>query len=216
MAVGSRSLAVAQGSRVKASRLERASTRQSARGAVRLIAGAALFAALALIALVGLGCSTRERPDVSEGPVGSQPEQISRGFALTQTREGRIQWELKAATGEIFEGGDIVELTDLRVDFFDSTSAKEGTLTAKHGKIRQKENKMEVDGDVVLVAKDGSTLKTTHLVWSDEENRITTDAFVEITRSTSTLTGYGLVATPDLTMAEVQREVKLVGERAEP
>lgn len=205
-----RSLAVGPGARVKASRADRASAREGAHGAAGLVAVAVLFA------LFGLGCSTRERTEVTEGPVGSQPEQVSRGFELTQTREGRLQWELKAATGEIFEGGDVVDLTDLQVVFFDSTGAKEGTLTAKHGKIHQKEDRMDVDGDVVLVSKDGSTLKTTHLSWSDKENRITTDAFVEIQRRTSTLTGYGLVATPDLTMAEVQREVKLVGEREEP
>ena len=189
---------------------------QSDRSARSASAAAGLLACAALIALLAPGCSTREHTEVTEAPGGSLPEQVSRGFALTQTRQGQVQWELKAATGEIFEGGDVVDLTDLHVDFFDSTGAKEGTLTAKHGKIRQKENKMDVDGDVVLVSEDGSTLKTTHLVWSDDENRITTDAFVEIVRATSTLTGYGLVATPDLTMAEVQREVKLVGEREEP
>ena len=210
MAVGARSMAVAPGTRVRASRRDPACALRNARVAMGFVAGAVLCA------LFGLGCSTREPAEVTDAPVGSQPEQVSRGFALTQTREGRLQWELNAATGEIFEGGDVIELAALRVDFFDSTGAKEGRLTAKHGKIRQKENIMDVDGDVVLVSKDGSTLKTTHLVWSDEENRITTDAFVEIVRQTSTLTGYGLVATPDLTMAEVQREVKLVGEREEP
>jgi len=178
----------------------------------------ARFAAfVALLAAAGAGCSSRQTPDAGQpsGAVVAQPDQVSRGFALTQTDHGRLQWELRAVSGEIYEGGDLIDLTDLSVDFFDSTGTKDGTLSGRRGKVHRRENAMEVEGSVVLVSADGSKLTTDRLVWSNKENRITTDAFVEIQRKRSKLSGYGLVATPDLSTAEVQREVRLEGERGE-
>jgi LPS export ABC transporter protein LptC len=163
------------------------------------------------------GCSSRRtsEEDPRQGEV-AQPEQISRGFELTQTERGRVEWTLRAESGEIYEGGDSVDLVEPVVDFFDSLGAKEGTLTADRGRIRDKEEIMEVDGNVVLLGEEGARLATSHLVWENRGNRITTDAFVTLERKGSTLSGYGLVATPDLKVAEVQRDVRISGEREEP
>ncbi|MFN0150203.1 MAG: LPS export ABC transporter periplasmic protein LptC [bacterium] len=170
-----------------------------------------------VVAAFASSCSTRQTPEAENADeiVVAQPDQVSRGFALTQTDRGRLQWELRAVSGEIYEGGDLIDLTDLAVDFYDSTATKEGTLSGRRGKVHRKENVMEVEGNVVLVSADGSKLTTSRLVWSNKDNRITTDAYVEIERKRSKLSGYGLVATPDLTTAEVQREVRLEGERGE-
>lgn len=169
----------------------------------------------ALAAAAAAGCSSKATPEAEphDGAAVSQPDQVSRGFALTETDHGRLLWELRAVSGEIYEGGELIDLTDLAVDFYDPTGAKDGSLSGRRGKVRRREDVMEVEGSVVLVAADGSRLTTDRLLWSNKENRITTDAYVEIQRKASKLSGYGLSATPDLTTAEVQREVRLEGER---
>jgi LPS export ABC transporter protein LptC len=176
-------------------------------GARRAIALAAACAALAA------GCAERSAPQPEEQPALESPEQVSRGFVVTRSEGGRKVWDLKAATGEIYGGGDVVLLSDLSIDFYDSSGAVDGSLTAASGKVLRAENRLEAQASVVLEGAGGATLRTEHLFWSDDSNRITTDDYVEIDRGDERLTGYGLRASPDLSFAEVTREVTIRGSR---
>jgi LPS export ABC transporter protein LptC len=158
-------------------------------------------------------CSTREAPEPPAGQVMEQPEQVSSGFRLTRSEKGRKEWELEAAKAEIFQAGDLVELVGIEIVFFDSTGAEEGTLSGASGRAKEREQVMEIEGGAFLRTSKGSTLRTDHLTWDHRGGLITTDAYVEIERGADRLTGYGLVATPDLTRAEVQRDVTIRGRR---
>lgn len=179
-------------------------------------------AALALVvaafgaAAAAPGCGSREAREAQNEAAVASPEQVSQGFVLTRSAGGVKQWDLKAAVAEIFEGGDMVVLTDLHVDFYDSTGAHSGRLTAGKGKIQQKQNVMDVESNVVLEGRDGAVLRTERLTWSEETGRVTTDAYVEIERAAEKLTGWGLEATPDLATAIVKSRVRVSGTRPSP
>jgi LPS export ABC transporter protein LptC len=176
--------------------------------------GALLSALLAGISLAA-GCTDRGQPGTDGGEVMSSPEHVSRDFVVTRSLGGVKKWNLKAEEGKLYDGGDLVLLTALTLDFFDSTGAPEGTLTAARGRALRAENRIEVQSDVVLRTAEGGELRTDSLVWSEATDRITTDAYVEIDRDGERLTGFGLEATPDLTFAEVKREVTVSGTREE-
>ncbi len=174
------------------------------------------LAALLLLGAAAAGCSGRDAREAENQAVVASPEQVSQGFLLTRSEGGIKRWDLKAAVAEVFEGGDTVVLTDLRMDFYDSTGAPSGRLTAGRGKILQKENRMDVETNVVLEGKDGAELRTERLTWSDVSGRVTTDAYVEIERAGERLTGFGLESTPDLTTAVVKSRVRVSGTRSAP
>jgi LPS export ABC transporter protein LptC len=171
------------------------------------------FAAAFLAAALGASCGGRATPEPGKEGPGVDPEQVSHAFLLTRSEGGLKQWDLRAVSAEIFEGGDEARLKDLRMDFYDSTGAVSGRLTADKGRVFQKESRMEVEGNVVLDGEDGAQLRTERLSWSESAGRVTTDAYVEIDRAGERLTGYGLEATPDLTTAIVKKSVSVRGTR---
>lgn len=177
----------------------------------RSAAYAAMFIAAASAAAPG--CGGRSTPESAKDGEAANPEQVSHAFVLTRSEGGLRQWDLRAASGEVFEEGNVAHLTDLRMDFYDSTGIVSGHLSAAKGRIYQKENRMEVEENVVLEGKDGAQLRTERLAWSEKTGRVTTDAYVEIDRTGERLTGYGLEATPDLTTAVVKRSVTVSGNR---
>ncbi len=174
------------------------------------------LSALLLAGAAAAGCSGRDAREPENEAVVASPEQVSQGFLLTRSEGGVKRWDLKAAVAEVFEGGDLVVLTDLRMDFFDSTGAPSGRLSAGRGKVHQKENRMDVETNVVLEGEDGAELRTERLSWSDVTGRVTTDAYVEIERPGERLTGYGIEATPDLATAVVKSRVRVSGTRTAP
>ncbi len=173
------------------------------------------FALAAVAAVAASGCAEQGAPGTDAKDVMESPEQVSHGFVVTRSDGGLKKWDLKAAEGKIYSGGDLVLLTTLTLDFYDSTGALEGTLTANRGRALKAEDRIEVGSDVVLRTAKGGELRTDSLSWSEATGRITTDAYVEIDRDGERLTGWGLSARPDLSIAEVKRGVTVSGTREE-
>ena len=176
---------------------------------MRALAVATLAAALVA------GCGEHRPPNPDRGDVVESPEQVARSFVVTQSDGGIKKWDLRAAEGKIYDGGDLILLSDLSLDFFDSAGAFEGTLTAKEGRVLKHENRIEVRSSVLLRSREGGELRTDSLAWSEESGRITTGAYVESDRDGERLSGWGLTARPDLTFAEVTRDVTVRGTREE-
>jgi LPS export ABC transporter protein LptC len=150
-----------------------------------------------------------------EREVGGEPEESKLlpdseidGFKLTQTREGEKLWVLSASRALIFEEADRVELTDLRIDYFDEDGEVRSTLTATEGLLKRRTNDMEASGNVVVVAKDGTRLVTERLTWNERTGKIESDRFVRVTQGEDVFTGVGIEADPDLKNIKVKSDFK--------
>lgn len=130
------------------------------------------------------------------------------GFSLTQTRDGTRLWVLTADNALVFERADQVELTDLRIDFFTEEGDVRSTLTADKGFLSRRTNDMEVRGDVVVYAADGTVLTTETLSWNERTERIESDERVRVTKGSDVMTGIGVEADPDLTNIRVKSEFR--------
>jgi LPS export ABC transporter protein LptC len=167
-------------------------------------AAVAFSAVLALAAIVGCEREVEGEPQES----ALLPDSEIDGFKLTQTREGEKLWILSASRALVFEEADRVELTQLRVDYFDEEGNVRSTLTAAEGLLRRRTNDMEASGNVVVVAEDGTRLVTERLTWNERTGKIESDRFVRVTQGDDVFTGVGIEADPDLKNIKVKSDFK--------
>jgi LPS export ABC transporter protein LptC len=166
-----------------------------------------LFATVALtLGLALYGCGDETPGDEEENSI--LPDHEIDGFTLTQTREGSKLWTLSARRALVFEEADRVELTTVRIDYFDEEGSVRSTMTSRNGLLMQKTNDMEAMGDVVLTASDGTVLTTQRLTWDERLGTIETDREVRVTKGRDVFTGVGVTADPDLKNIKVWKDFK--------
>jgi LPS export ABC transporter protein LptC len=178
------------------------------RSTSRRFTGRAILGAVFLCAVVVAlsGCDERERdlPGRSE----TIPDQEIDGFTLTQTRDGQRVWSLRAANALVYEEADRVEMAELRVDFYDEEGGAKSTLTADEGTLSRRTNDMEVTGNVVVYASDGTVLTTERLTWNERTGKIESDERVTVTKGRDVMKGLGVEADPDLRNIRVRSDFK--------
>ena len=82
----------------------------------------------------------------------------------------------------------------IHVDFFNASGEHSSLLTARRGKVNDATQDFEAYDNVVVVSDSGTTLRTERLFWTNAEQKIHTDAFVDITSLTERIMGHGLVS----------------------
>jgi LPS export ABC transporter protein LptC len=105
-------------------------------------------------------------------------------------------------------GSHGVELSRLRVDYFDEEGDVRSTLTATEGLLKRRTSDMEARGNVVVVAHDGTRLVTERLTWNERTGKIESDRFVRVTQGDDVFTGVGIEADPDLKNIKVKSDFK--------
>jgi LPS export ABC transporter protein LptC len=164
-----------------------------------------LCASLLFILLL-VGCGGEESG--SPGSPGTRADQEIDGFTLTQTQEGRRVWSLRADNALIYEDADRVEMTVVRFDFFDEEGEPRSTLTADEGTVLRRTNDIEVFGNVVVYAADGTILTTERLTWNERTGKIESDREVSVTKGRDVMRGVGVEADPDLKNIRVKRDFR--------
>jgi LPS export ABC transporter protein LptC len=159
-----------------------------------------------LAALLLTGCEDQPGNESRESP--QVPDQEIERFTLTQTREGERLWTLSAAQASVYEDAGRVEMTGVRIVYFDGKGNVRSTLTAANGLLMRHTNDMEALGNVVLTAADGTRLTTERLSWTERTGKIESDRLVRVTQGEDVFTGVGLEADPDLKNLKVKSEFK--------
>lgn len=164
--------------------------------------GLGLMAALMVLGLSLAGCRGQE--PAGESRSSPQPDQEIQGFTLTQTRDGRKVWALRARQALVFEELDRVEASGVTVDFYGEEASLQSTLTATNGVIMRRTNAIEVDGNVVVTSTDGTVLTTDRLVWDERTGKIRSDHAVRVTKGSDVMTGSAMEGDPDLKNLKVK------------
>ena len=79
----------------------------------------------------------------------------------------------------------------LHVDFFEGNENIQSYLDAQTGFYYESQGKVLLEDSVIVIRKDGDTLKTQKLYWEQGAHRFYTDADVEIRQKTKTIFGTG-------------------------
>ncbi len=74
-----------------------------------------------------------------------------------------------------YQTRQVVDLTRMTVTMFDSTGAKVSTIVADKGIYHPRQQSLDARGHVVATSTGGKVLKTEHLVYDRDKNRVSSD-----------------------------------------
>ena len=166
--------------------------------------------AIFLVASLFLGCSQKT---ISEGDQSAstdstlRPDSEVSGATIYLYDRQDVTTEIRADLIRRFESIDSTMGYVLDIDFFDSLGQVSSNLMGDSGVIREKSNRLQVYGRVVVVTQDSARLETDYLTWDPEIGKIQSDAYVKFTRHGDVMTGWGMEADPDLGRLKILSDV---------
>lgn len=117
------------------------------------------------------------------------------GIRFSETRQG-VRKYLLAADSATYSAHGISLMKRIEVTFFDANGRETMRLRADEGDLFGNNQSVNLRGDVVLTGTQGFVLKTDHLTYSKEDDRLQTDATVLLESVQGVLRGRGLLVTP--------------------
>lgn len=150
--------------------------------------------------------SCKGKNDVNEN-VQLNGQEVLDSAVIQQTKDSRKLWELAAARIEVNDS--VTRVYNFRIKFFGQGDSVVSVLSADSGRLDNLSGDMMAMGRVVVNTVDGSTLETTALNWSNDQELIYTDSAVTITDTTGrVLKGIGLESDPQLRHVKIKSEVE--------
>jgi LPS export ABC transporter protein LptC len=173
-----------------------------------------LALSLVLASFLGYLLVTRSEsiPASSEGQAALRQEDAGIDqFTFTQSKDGRVQWQVQAQRAKVFEREKRAVLEDVQVTLFGrkgwelKLAGDEGTIdTDKHDFVLARRN-----GAIAVELESGYTIFTNHLAWVDADRRITTNDSVKITGHGLDITGQGFVGKLDKEEFRILEDVQV-------
>ena len=152
----------------------------------------ALFAGL-LLSLSG--CEEKVKPSVTAIGQGEIPSQESWNSTVLISDSAHIRAIVWAGHISSFAQQRFTVLADsVHVDFFNDREEHTSLLTARWGKVNDATQDFEAHDNVVVISDSGTILHTDRLFWTNAEQKIHTDAYVDIVSPTEHIMGTGLVS----------------------
>jgi LPS export ABC transporter protein LptC len=165
-----------------------------------------LIQIVVLIMLLTCACG-RDESNVP-APFVDVPDQIIENSTITFSQEGIRSATIFAEYVAVYEKLDLKKAKKVLVDFYDKEGNHTSVLVADSGVIKERKQKFEALGNVVVTTDEGIKLETQSLRWDPESAKIVTDDFVTITKDKDVITGYGLEADQELKHFVIKKKVK--------
>jgi LPS export ABC transporter protein LptC len=147
----------------------------------------------------------KERPVAGPAPV--LPNQVIESFTLNESHSGKRLYSLEADVACVYDGAQRVDVTSLRVTFFEDDGGVQSVLTAEEGSIYSKNEDLVARGNVVVRTADSTFLKTDSLAWGNTHRVVQTDAPVLIETPKGRIRGRGLISDGALSRIEIKSRV---------
>lgn len=118
------------------------------------------------------------------------------GIRFSETRQGVRKYQLSADSATYSAHG-ISSMNHIEVIFFDTNGHETMRLRADEGELSGTNQSVNLRGDVVLKGTQGFVLKTDHLSYSKEDDRLQTNETVLLESAQGVLRGRGLIVAPE-------------------
>ncbi len=159
---------------------------------------------LAFALLAVLAC--KDKPVCGPNPV--LPNQETDAFTLHESSSGKRQYTLEAQKAYVYDPAQRVDVTGLRVLFYDEVGGVSSTLVADEGSIYSQNEDLVARGNVIVRTSDSTMLVTDSLVWSNQRRLVRTDADLVIETPKGRIKGKGLVSDAGLTKIDILSPVQ--------
>ncbi len=134
----------------------------------------------------------------SGSPLADSADQIMFGAKFALTHEGMNRARLRADTAYFFDDNTRIELENVHTIFFNAIGAQDAVLTSRRGTHNARLGNMVARENVVVVSQDGRRLTTSHLVYDQPRNEISSDSAFVMTEPNRRLEGIGFKSDPNM------------------
>ncbi len=149
--------------------------------------------AIVLFALTQSCTEEKIQPQLDKSIKQSEiPSHESWKSKIMFTEEGKVKAVLYTDHLRKFENRKITLLETVTIDFYDKDQKKTSKLSSDSGKVDDITKDMYAYKNVVAKNDSGVVLRTSELMWRNNDQKIITDKFVSITSPKEIIEGYGL------------------------
>lgn len=134
------------------------------------------------------------------------PDLKIEGVHLTRAVAGKVEWELRAVSADLFKEEGVTRLKSPKVTFW-GNGPKRIELTGNKGDVFNNTNDVVVSGDVKVVSTDGYVLQTDYLRYVSEKKIVTTDSKVTLNGKGIDIEGVGMLADIDSNRIYIKKKV---------
>jgi len=136
---------------------------------------------------------------------GVVPTESSSNIKILYSDSAKLQTEITAPEMNHFETENpYIEMPlGLKALVYENDGTVKSRITADYGINYEREQKMEVKKNVVVVNEKGEQLNTEHLVWDQKAAKLRSDEFVKITTKDQIIFGTGLEANEDFSVYRI-------------
>jgi len=174
---------------------------------IRFFLGLIILASMGLVAL--MAWRTLAPPEGRDVPARVQATSADLKLdrvRYTETREGKKEWELEAATAQYFKEENSVILDKVKATFF-GKNGEIYILRGEKGKFNTRTKAVEVFDGIELDCSDGYHLRTKSLKYQAEKRELSTSDPVEMNGPQIRVEGIGLIVELDRQRLKVLRQV---------
>lgn len=161
-----------------------------------------------LVLLAGLlGCGSSDLEEAKELRLKQEsiPVEKGHGITVTYTDSAELQARVKAQTIQRFEkdGNNRLEMPDgVTAYFYNDRGERSSTLTSNYGVRYPDKGRTIVKDSVVVVNKEGDTLRTERMVWNERKNFIRSRSDVTVKTPQEIIYAEGFRSNPSFTEYE--------------
>ena len=107
---------------------------------------------------------------------------------LTESKQGRVHWELYAKEGRYTGSEKNVILKDILGNFYNDKGEIELSFEAGSGTYIEKDKSVYIEEDVLAVIKDGTSIRADKILWTGQDNDIVASGNVVINHNNELVT----------------------------
>jgi LPS export ABC transporter protein LptC len=154
---------------------------------------------IGILFCVLLACN--DRPVCGPNPV--LPNQVVEGLTLNESSSGKRLYTLEAQEAYVYDPAQRIDVTGVRVLFYDEAGGVSSTLVADEGSIYSRNEDLVARGHVIVQTSDSTKLETDSLAWSNQRRLVRTDADLVIQTPKGRIVGKGLVSDAGLNKIDI-------------
>jgi LPS export ABC transporter protein LptC len=145
------------------------------------------------ILFLTLGCQNKQELASNPSEVNDLPDQESWGAHLTTSSNGKLASRINYGHLQRFSKKKLVKFADgVQIDLYGDDGRHVSTANCNEAVLNETTNNLELSGEVKIVSENGLNVKTTKLLWNEDQEKITSDEFVRvITADQDTIFGIG-------------------------
>lgn len=147
-----------------------------------------------VVILLCIGCFvwswfvTRDVRNTAEKSFNKSQKVIVNNLVLTETKEGKVFWELYAKSGEYESESRLVVLKDIIGNFYDDEGQVILSFQSPKGSYTEANKVIILEGETLIVAKDSSSITADKIVWKGKDDDIIASGNVRINRNNELVT----------------------------